>query len=300
MAQNYITKVAIAGASGNSGSIMTEALLRTGRHTITALTRADSQSKLPDGVIVKLTDYNKPETIVEALKGQDALIIALTAGDAGLPWIFPNEWAPDTANEDLVKDLVVFQSKGPTCKAIADLGKSSYIAKYELCQAIQSAFSIDFAKRTVTLFDEGEAKISTSTWPQVGRTVAGLLSMPIKAEGGNGACLENLKNQVVYAYSFVVSQKDMLESTFRVTGTTEKDWTITKESAKKRYENGVKEMNRGDRIGFVKMLYTRIFFEDGAGNFESKGTLNGWLGLPKDDIDEATRAAIERSKSTTW
>jgi hypothetical protein len=35
---------------------------------------------------------------------------------------------------------------------------------------------IDFAKRTVTLFDEGEAMISTSTWPQVGRTVAGLLS----------------------------------------------------------------------------------------------------------------------------
>jgi hypothetical protein len=152
----------------------------------------------------------------------------------------------------------------------------------------------------VTLFDEGEAKISTSTWPQVGRTVAGLLSMPIKAEGGNGACLENLKNQVVYADSFTVSQKDMLESAFRVTGTTEKDWTITKESAKERYENGVKEMNQGDRIGFVKMLDTRIFFEDGAGNFESKGTQNGLLGLPKEDIDEATRAAIERSKSTTW
>ncbi|KAJ5248466.1 hypothetical protein N7489_002204 [Penicillium chrysogenum] len=171
---------------------------------------------------------------------------------------------------------------------------------YEWSLAIPSAFDIDFAKRTVTLFDEGEAKISTSTWPQVGRTVAGLLSMPIKAEGGNGACLENLKNQVVYADSFTVSQKDMLESAFRVTGTTEKDWTITKESAKERYENGVKEMNQGDRIGFVKMLDTRIFFEDGAGNFESKGTQNGLLGLPKEDIDEATRAAIERSKSTTW
>jgi hypothetical protein len=35
----------------------------------------------------------------------------------------------------------------------------------------------------------------------------------------------------------------MLEFAFRVTGTTEKDWTITKESAKERYENSVKEMN---------------------------------------------------------
>lgn len=96
--------------------------------------------------------------------------------------------------------------------------------------------------------------------------------MPIKAEGGNGACPENLKNQVAYADSFAVSQKDMLQSAFRVTRTAEKDWTITKESAKESHENGVQEMNQGDRIGFIKMLYTRIFFEDGAGNFESKGT----------------------------
>ncbi|KAJ5483716.1 hypothetical protein N7530_002962 [Penicillium desertorum] len=161
---------------------MTEALLKTGRHAVTALTRADSRSKLPDGVIVKPIDYNKPETIVEGLKGQDALVIALSelapygvdlaliqaADDAGVPWISPNEWAPDTANEELVKDVVVFQSMGPVRKAISDLGKSSYIAVstgfwYEWSLAIPSAFGIDFAKRAMTLFDEGEAKISTST-----------------------------------------------------------------------------------------------------------------------------------------
>jgi uncharacterized protein YbjT (DUF2867 family) len=56
---------------------MTEALLRTGKHTVTALARAGSQSKLPEGVIEKTTDYSKPETIVEALKGQHALVITL-------------------------------------------------------------------------------------------------------------------------------------------------------------------------------------------------------------------------------
>ena len=58
-------------------------------------------------------------------------------------------------------------------KAIADLGKSSYIGVstgfwYEWSLAVPAAFGIDFAKRAVTLFDEGEAKISTSTRPQVG------------------------------------------------------------------------------------------------------------------------------------
>lgn len=187
-------------------------------------------------------------------------------------------------------------------KAITDLGKSSYISVstgfwYEWSLAIPSAFGIDFSNKTATFFDEGETKISTSTWPQVGRTVASLLSLPIQAED---ACLDNLKNQVVYADSFTVSQSDMLESVCRVTGTSQSDWTINKQSAKERYEGGLEDMQKGDRIGFVKMLYTRVFYDDGSGNVESKGTLNGLLGLPKEDIDEATKRAIERSKTTTW
>ena len=59
-----------------------------------------------------------------------------------------------------------------TRKAIADLGKSSYVAVstgfwYEWSLAIPAGYGFDFANRAVTLFDEGEAKISTSTWPQV-------------------------------------------------------------------------------------------------------------------------------------
>ena len=81
---------------------MTETLLKTGKHTITAITRADSQSTLPEGVAAKKVDYNKPETLVEALRGQDALVITISgqapiqeieeklvkaAGEAGVPWM---------------------------------------------------------------------------------------------------------------------------------------------------------------------------------------------------------------------
>jgi len=104
---------------------MVEALLNTGKHTVTALTRADGQSKLPEGVIIKQVDYNNPQTLVDALKGVDALVITLggyapedtdmkiisAASQAGVKWILPNEWAPDTASEDLVKDVFVFKSK---------------------------------------------------------------------------------------------------------------------------------------------------------------------------------------------
>lgn len=103
---------------------MTEALLKTGKHTVTAITR-DASQKFPEGVVSKAIDYSKPETLVEALQNQDALVITLgglapegteaalikAAGEAGVKWIMPNEWCPDTTNEALVKDVFVFQPK---------------------------------------------------------------------------------------------------------------------------------------------------------------------------------------------
>ena len=190
-------------------------------------------------------------------------------------------------------------------KYVADLGKSSYIVMstgfwYEWSLAIPPAFGFDFANRKVTFFDEGETKISTSTWPQVGRAVAALLSLPVKSEGAKRqACLENFKNQIVYVNSFNVSQKDMLESALRVTDTKEADWTITKEPSKDRCENGLKEIQEGMRVGFAKMMYTRVFYPDGCGDVSDK-TINHLLDLPEEDIDEATKRAIERSAGAKW
>ncbi|KAJ5604576.1 hypothetical protein N7510_009730 [Penicillium lagena] len=285
MTPNRITKVAITGVEG---------LLNNGKHIITALTRADSQSKLPDGVIAKKVDYNDISSLVEALTGQDALIITLNgytskevdknlihaAGEAGVKWILPNEWAPDTANKELAKDVFNDANRWYLLEgirqSIVDLGKSSYIALstgfwYEWSLAIPAAYGLDFANRSVTFFDEGETKISTSTWPQ---------------------------NKLLYLASFTVSQREMFESALRVTGTKESDWTINRESAQERYANGVKEMHEGNRTGFVKMLYTRVFYPDGSGDIEnSKGTVNALLGLPKEDLDEATKAAEVRSRT---
>lgn len=93
----------------------------------------------------------------------------------------------------------------------------------------------------------------------------------------------------------------MFASALRVTGIQKHEWRITKESARERYSDGLKEIKEGKRIGFAKMMYTRVFYDDGCGDFESgKGTINALLGLPKEDIDEATRVAFERSKAPSW
>lgn len=107
------------------GKFMTEALLRTGKHTVTAITRTDSKNPLPEGVNLKKVDYSKLETVVEALRGQDALVVTLSghalglqddltkaAGEAGVPWILPNAWGPDLTNEALVRDVPMFKPFG--------------------------------------------------------------------------------------------------------------------------------------------------------------------------------------------
>lgn len=104
---------------------MTEALLKTGKHAVTAISRVGSQSDLPEGVIRKSVDYYQPASLVDALQGQDALVITLggaaskdidmqlinAAGEAGVSWILPNEWGPDNTSEEVLRDIVFFKNK---------------------------------------------------------------------------------------------------------------------------------------------------------------------------------------------
>lgn len=295
-------------------------MLSTGKHVVTAITRAESKSQLPGGVHVKRVNYDDQSSLVEALRGQDALIVTMgptappetednlarAAAEANVPWILPNCWSPDMANELLARDIVVGVARKRHHDLIETLGKSSWIAVstgfwYEWSLAMSVGYGFDFANRTVTFFDDGETRINTSTWPQVGRAVAGLLSLKIHPDGENdqSPCLQRFRNQYVYVSSFTVSQKDMLESVLRVTHTKLEDWKVTKEPTQARYAAGMEQMKKGDREGFAKLLYTRVFYPDGSGNVEdTKGLINDQLDLPKEDVDEYTKIALQRAKQT--
>ena len=105
---NKVKNIAVVGATGSVGGHITEHLLKTGQHVITALTRADSKSKMPEGVKVAKVNYMDESTVVDALQGQDALIVTMNntnlgavatlieaAAKADVKWIMPNEYSPD-------------------------------------------------------------------------------------------------------------------------------------------------------------------------------------------------------------
>lgn len=65
-------------ASGNIGKPVVAALLADGSFTVTAVARHESKATFPAGVKVVKSDFS-PESLVEAFKGQDALVSAVNA-----------------------------------------------------------------------------------------------------------------------------------------------------------------------------------------------------------------------------
>jgi hypothetical protein len=155
-------------------------------------------------------------------------------------------------------------------------------------------FGFRIRERSVTLFGDGGKRVSVSTWKACGRAVAGLLSLPIRADGvTGGVALERWRNEGIYISSFLVSQRDILESLHRVLGTTDADWTIRFEDVEKRLEDGKREFGEGKMLGFAKALYAGVF-KSKESDYETGSELdNEKLGMEKEDLDGATKRAVE-------
>lgn len=295
-------------------------MLRNGKHKITAITRAGSTNEIPDGVQVKKVDYDDQSSLVEALKGQDVLVITMgvtapqeqhsklteAAAAAEVPWIIPNEFGGDGLLEEAGRDIFLGPAKQKYRDEIEKLGKSSWIGVacgfwYEFSIGRETfTFGFDFKSRTATFFDDGSMRLNTSTWPQTGRSVTNLLGLKVLPtdENDKSPSLSDYRNKFIYVSSFLLNQQEMLESILRVTGADRKDWTVNYVPVKEYYQAALKEFQSGNRDGFSKLLYSRGFFPDQAGNFEaSRGLDNDKLGLPKEDLDEFTKAGIHLAES---
>jgi len=304
------------------GKHIAEHLLKTGRHVVTAIARPSSTSKLPEGVQVARVDYSGDDdaALVEALRGQQVLIITMSvaapsnavsklvraAAKAGVPYILPNWFGHDAANDTLCNDSLLSHNRNSICAEIESLGISSYLLLvcsfwYEFSLGGgPDRYGFDFKKRSFVLFDDGNVAINTSTWPQCGRAIANLLSLKELPDDktDRSPTLSQFRNGSIYISSFRLSQRDMFESVKRVTGTTDADWTITHESAEQRWKDGQAALQQGNMNAFTKMLYSRIFFPTGDGDYQSsRGLHNDLLGLTVEDLDEFTAIGVRMGEN---
>ena len=304
------------------GKHLAEHLLKTGKHLVTAIARPSSTSQLPEGVQIAHVEYSGDDdtALVEALRGQQVLIITMSvtapsdtiskivraAAKAGVLYILPNWFGHDAANDALCNDSLLSKGRDSICAEIESLAVSSYLLlvcnfwyEFSLGGGLDR-YGFDFKKRSFILFDDGNVVINTSTWPQCGNAIANLLSLKELPdnETDRSPTLSQFRNGSIYISSFRLSQRDMFESVKRVTGTTDADWTITHESAQQRWKDGQTALQQGNWGAFTKMLYSRMFFPTGDGDYQSRRSLhNHLLNLTIEDLDEFTALGIRMGEN---
>lgn len=63
-------------------------------------------------------------------------------------------------------------------------------------------------------------------------------------------------------------------------------------------EGRVGEMSYSQRLGLAKAMYTRGFYANSDGDYEStRGLANGVLGLQRETLDEAVKRALDIAES---
>jgi len=308
MATPAVKNVAIIGAGGHIGKQFVTALLKTGKHNITALTRPGSTSKIPAGIKTVEIDYDDEDSIISALTGQQFLVISLgirvpqdmhgkicqAAAKAGVSYIMPNFYGGDPKGEGVKEPLFGIGSM----KRVLDVeavGLPWIVITtgfwYEWSLALgEFHYGIDINKKVARFCDEGHNTMNTSTWSRCGEAFATLLSLP---ESGASPCLADYKNYPLYIDSFSVTQRQILDSVQKATGTTDKDWDITCEPAMKRYADGLEEFKTGNMDGFAKALYAHGWSNKGGRGYEEK-LENAKLGFEREDLDAVTKKVVEK------
>jgi hypothetical protein len=271
-------------------------------------------------------DYDNESTLISALEGQQFLIITLpatappethsklvrAAAAAGVPYVMPNAYGTDLANESLLRDELLGSGRQAKqfCSEIEAAGVSSWVVLgcglwYEYSLVLgPMVFGFDHAGKKMTMYDQGEVRINVTTFEQCARAVAGLLSLPElpwdEGEDVSGT-VSGWRNRTVYVASFLVSQREMFESWKRVTGeregSAEGEWTVEYVGSRERYEQGKAMAESAKdpfswRMGAATASFVRMFYPDSGLDYEStRGLANGVLGLPKEDLDERTAVA---------
>jgi uncharacterized protein YbjT (DUF2867 family) len=209
-------KIAIAGATGNLGPTIVQALVDAG-FDVTILSQSGNTTGLPSAAkTVKVNyAYGSQHTIVDALKGQDVFISMIPQHDsqpalidaaiaAGVKRFIPSEFGSNISGNAKTAALPVFKGKGITQDYLKQ--KSSQIS-YTLINnglfldwGMQVGISIDLKGGATRVFDGGNDKHSFTLLGDIGKAVVGVLKHP-----------EETKNRAVYVQSAALSQNELIE-----------------------------------------------------------------------------------------
>ncbi|KAJ8125978.1 hypothetical protein O1611_g7660 [Lasiodiplodia mahajangana] len=304
MAQT-IRNVMLIGGGGLFGTEICAALQKEQAFKLTILSRKCSKSIFPPHLrAVEVDDDYPVDQLVEAFKGQDALVSAIP----GRPYTVHLRMI-DAAIQAGVKRFIPSEYGNNTCTAAAELvslyGDKAKVITYLkekentglTWTAIHAGQFFDWGlesgwldyylnEKRVTIYDSGDKLWSTTNIGTVAMAVAKVLLKP-----------DETKNKPMFIASFTVSQSQVLEALEALTGS---KWAVSRMTSEEAFEKA-KKLDNKDHSEGLKLLILMLLYADDAdrgANFEKDGLLcNELLGLPKEDLIDVIERIVKSKGS---
>ncbi|KAH0843627.1 hypothetical protein AYO21_05414 [Fonsecaea monophora] len=296
-------KVAVAGATGNVGLPVIQALLDA-NYSVTALTRkgSNSASKLPQSsnLTVKEVDYTSVSDLKAALEGIKVVVSTLATTSigeqyplidasiaAGVERILPSEFGSDLDNPKTAA-LPVFKYKVEVQNYLKAKVKENPNFSYTLLYTgpffdwgLEHGFFLNPAKHSGVLYNGGDAKFSTTTLKTIGRAVVGVIEH-----------LAETANRAVYVHDTVTTQNKLIAYAKEKDG---KEWDTSVKSTKDVYQESLDELTKGGDIGkaMVGFILSGIFGGDETGASYEGRTDNALLGI-KELSEQEVKEVVQR------
>lgn len=266
---------------------------------VTVLTRQDSKATFPASVAVKRVDYTSKDSMVAALRGQDAVVSALThqalatseallvdaALAAGVRRFVPSEFGSDTTNPKAAA-FPLYAAKVASARHLEAVAVSSPNFSYTsvitgplLGWVVGQAF-MDPADRTAALYDGGDRAFSVVTRATIGRAVSAVLRHP-----------EETRNRVVKVHDATPTLRGLLAAAQGTVGT--EGWTVTTPSVEEALASAWAGVEAG-KFDFATVFGFIVAASQGDGyGGLLEDTDNELLGIPA-MTDEEVRAFVEK------
>jgi uncharacterized protein YbjT (DUF2867 family) len=302
------TRIALAGATGNLGLPILQALLKADLSVTVLSRKGGNSSKLTPhpNLAIKEVDFTSVHSLTPALSGIDVVVscvATLAIGSqnplieasvaAGVKRFIPAEFGMDSANQ-LCIELPVCAPKAATQNYLQEKSNShpgftwTAIANgLFLDWGLESGIIVNLAQHSAILYNGGNVPFSATNLADVAKAVLGIIQHQAQTA-----------NRIIYIQSALITQNDLIQYAKEIDG---KGWATVVKNTEELKQESLAELAKGSEAdvdgAMLGFCFVGSFHRDYGCDFS--GHLDNEL-LGVKEISETDLKDLVKSLMQQW